>query len=176
VSETKKKAQYGLLIRHAVEYGTEKITIELCRREEGRDHPIGCGSDGENQFDPATPQHVYGLQLDELGCYGHVSDYKNLGFIGFTPEYRNVFSADLPKLARMTKTLKKVVAQQRRDNANEPGDVLMSLAKALKLSFVAMKREKARYDGTEWNFMTITEGRNCLRRVIEEALAARNAA
>ena len=168
------KKEYGLLLRRDNRYGTDHLSMEVVRREEGRDGPLGCSSDGESSWEKDVPKHLIGLQLDGLTCDGHASrDYKSLGFIGFEPEYMNVYSATLPKLERMRKTLKKVLAAKDKDKAYEPGDLLASIANVLKLSFVVVKRDNPRDpDGRQWDYMSVAEGRNCLRRLIEDMVKA----
>ena len=163
--------QYGLLIERVNRYGSEHIIVRPVARDEAKDSmPIGCSSDGESSWDEKCPRHLHGLQLDGLCLDGFVSDYGNCSFIGFEAEYREVFSIELPKLTRMTKTLKRVVAQQQRDKAYEPGDRFVSFAKALKSSFVAYRIKSS--DGEcKFGFLNVIDGRNYLRRVIEETEA-----
>ena len=160
--------EYGLLIRQDNRYGTEHIAVLVVRREKDRPAPMGCSTDGEQSWDGEVQPHLRGTMLDGLCCDGHISDYGGGEFIGFAPEYRDVYSIELPKLTKMTKTLKRVVAQKEKDKAYEPGDVFVSLAKALKLSFAVIKNDR-NPDG--WNYMTIVEGRNRLRQMIEDAVA-----
>jgi hypothetical protein len=170
MTEMKAMKEYGLLIKRENRYGTEHILVQVVCREPDREAPLGCSNDGERGWDGDVPKHLHGTQLDGLCCDGHVSDYGGGEFIGFTPEYREVYSIEMDKLARMSKTLKRVVAQKEKDKAYEPGDTLVSMAKALKLSFVVMQNGR-KPDEVRWNYMNIVEGRNCLRRVIEEAVA-----
>jgi hypothetical protein len=162
--------EYGLLIKQSNNYGTEHIMVLVVCRQKDREAPIGCSTDGENEWDGDVPVHLRGTALDGLCCDGHISDYGGGEFIGFVPEYREVFSMELPKLNRMAKTLKRVVARKEKDKAYEPGDIFVSFAKALKLSFAVIKNDNN--PNHEWHYMTIEEGRNCLRRVIEDAVAA----
>ena len=166
--------QYGLLLRRRFEYGTEYVEAYLVSRENGKDYPLGCASDGENQFDREVPKHVHGLQLDGLGMHGFVSDFDEPTFIGHEVEYRSVFSIDQPKLARMSRTIKRVLTRIRKDEAHEPGDRLVALADALRLSFVAEQTGKNRsstYAENDWRFMSIPEGRDRYRQLIAEATA-----
>jgi hypothetical protein len=161
--------EYGLLIKKDNRYGTEHISALVVRREKDRAAPLGCSTDGEHGWDADVPLNLRGTALDGLCCDGHISDYGGGEFIGFTPEYREVFSMELPKLNRMAKTLKRVVARKEKDKAYEPGDIFVSFAKALKLSFAVIKNDNNPQH--QWHYMTIEEGRNCLRRVIEDAVA-----
>jgi hypothetical protein len=162
--------EYGLLIRKRDVFGTPHIMATVVCREKGRDAPLGCSSDGEAEWDEQVPKHLRGTALDGLSLDGHISDYGGGEFIGFTPEYREVFSMELPKLNRMAKTLKRVIKQKEKDESYEPGDTFVSFAKALKLSFAVVNNENNA--DRPWHYMTIIEGRNCLRRMIDEAVTA----
>jgi len=170
---------YGLLLRRTNEYGTERVEAYVVCREAGKDHPYGCSSDGENSYDSNVPKHLHGLQVDGLGMYGFVSDCTDQPFIGHEAEFRNIFAIDMAKAARIAKTLKRVLARIQKDSAYEPGDRLVSLAAALKLSFVVERKADAssklrwssNYSENDWRWMTIPEGRDRYRQLIAEAVA-----
>jgi hypothetical protein len=71
----------------------------------------------------------------------------------------------------MAKAIRKVNAKIEKDEAREPGDKYMALAKALKLSF-AVERIKRVGNSDDWRWMSVEEGRNRYRALIEEAVAA----
>jgi len=73
-------------------------------------------------------------------------------------------------LARMLKAIKRVKARVEKDEAREPGDKFMALAKSLKLSF-AVERIKRNSNSDDWRWMSVEEGRNRYRAMIEEAVA-----
>jgi hypothetical protein len=129
--------------------------------------PIASGKPVE------TPKHLLGLQLDGLCMHGLVSDSGDFSYIRYEPEYRDVYAVELPKATRMVKTLKRVIDRKHKDQAYEAGDVFMSLANALKLSFAVHRVCKVgtAYDDNNWRFMDLAEGRNCYRDLIEEARA-----
>jgi hypothetical protein len=163
------KLQYGLLIERSKNYGTEYVVAKLVKRQ--NDKPYGCSNSGEFAH-CGDPKHLDGMQLDGLCLHGFVSDSGDFAYIGFEPEYRDVYSVELPKAERMVKTLKRVKAQQHKDHAREPGDVMVSLCKALKLSFVCHRIGEAKqgyYHESDWRFMSIEEGRNYYRGAIEQA-------
>jgi hypothetical protein len=169
---------YGLLLRRTNEYGTERVEAYVVCREAGKDHPYGCSSDGENSYDVYVPKHLHGLQVDGLGMYGFVTDSSNdCTFIGHDVEFRNIFCIDMHKATRIAKTLKRVLARVNKDNAFEPGDRLVSLAAALKLSFVVERKSDAStklrwsssYSENDWRWMSIPEGRDRYRALIAEA-------
>ena len=164
----KKDDEYGLLIDRVNEYGSEKVTVHVVRRrEEDGNVPLGCSGDGEFYAGYGCPKHLLGLALDGLGMYGFVSDSDG-HFIGHEVEYRNVYASNERKLGSMLKAIKRVNARIEKDDAREPGDKFVAFAKALKLSFAVTRIGERRRD-PEWRFMTILEGRNTYRRMIETA-------
>ena len=126
--------QYGLLIERVNRYGTERVTVNIVRREPDGEAPLGCSGDGEVYAGYGCPKHLLGLALDGLGLYGFVSD-TDASFIGGDVEFRDVYASDERKLTRMLKALKKVNARIEKEQAREPGDKFVAFAKALKLSF-----------------------------------------
>jgi hypothetical protein len=164
--------EYGLLIERVNRYGTEYVEVRVARREAKYEHPVGCPSDGDNFYGYGCPKHMLGLVVDGLGMYGFVSDgeFREPDFIGAEIEFRDVHSVGEIKLTRMLKALKRVKARVEKDEAREPGDKFMALAKALKLSF-AVVRIKRNGDSNDWRWMSVEEGRNIYRALIEEAVA-----
>lgn len=162
--------EYGLLIEKVIRYGTEYVEVRVARREERYDHPVGCPSDGDNFLGYGTPKHMLGLVVDGLGMYGFVSETGEPTFIGADIEFRDVHALDEAKLTRMLKALKRVKARVEKDEAREPGDKFMALAKALKLSF-AVERIKRNSNSDDWRWMSVEEGRNRYRAMIEETVA-----
>jgi hypothetical protein len=167
----KKDDEYGLLIDRTNNYGTDYVEVHVVRRrKEDGDIPLGCSGDGEMYLGYGCPKHMLGLVVDGLGIYGFVSDGKDPDFIGTDVEFRNVYASSETKLGRMLKAIKKVNARITKDEAREPGDKFVSFAKALKLSF-AVVRVGERRSNPDWRFMSIAEGRNCYRQMIETAVA-----
>lgn len=162
--------EYGLLIEKVIRYGTEYVEVRVARREERYDHPVGCPSDGDNFLGYGTPKHMLGLVVDGLGMYGFVSETGEPTFIGADIEFRDVHALDEAKLTRMLKAIKRVKARVEKDEAREPGDKFMALAKALKLSF-AVERIKRNSNSDDWRWMSVEEGRNRYRAMIEETVA-----
>ena len=174
---TKPDHEYGLIIEPVNRYGAEYIEVRLARREEQYDHPVGCPSDGETLYGYGCPKHLVGLALDGLGMYGFISDSSSSmepAFIAYDVEYRDVHASGEPKLQRMIKAIKKVNARITKDQAREPGDKFMAFAKALKLSFAVTRIGPPRRD-PEWAWMSIEEGRNRYRGMIETAVDAAKA-
>lgn len=162
--------EYGLLIRPESKYGTEYIKVMAVAREAEKDYPLGCSSDGESEYDRNVPKHMHGLMVDGLGIYGfiNVTGSNEVHYLGYDVEYQDVFAIHIPKAQRMIKTLKKVVARMRKDDAREPGDRFFSLAKALKLSFAVVDRGKDHPN--RWGWMSVTEGREHYRNLITETI------
>lgn len=161
---TEEIKEYGLLIERVNRYNTERVIARLVSRENGS--PIGCRSP-----DYDNPWHFDGLAID---YFIYVSEYNKepAHALGGTPRYENVYSIELNDARKMASTLGKVAKQLERDEAREPGDIFVSLARALKLSFaVEMRGESvsSTYADNKWRFMTIAEGRNRFRQLIETA-------
>src|SRR3954469_18953591 len=169
----KSNDEYGLLIERSLKYGTDYVTVRVVRRrEEDGDVPLGCSGDGEMYKGYGCPDHLLGLALDGLGMYGFISESGDAAYIAHNPEFRDVHSITETKLARMAKAIKRVKARIEKDQAREPGDQFMSFAKALKLSFACTIVGERRPNVTpQWRFMSIEEGRNCYRQMIETAVA-----
>ncbi|MBT1509435.1 hypothetical protein KIP88_02875 [Bradyrhizobium sp. SRL28] len=166
----KKDDEYGLLIDRVNEYGSEKVTVHVVRRrEEDGNVPLGCSGDGELYAGYGCPKHLLGLVVDGLGMYGFISDTDG-AHIGGDVEFRSVFSSDERKLGRMLKAIKRVNVRIEKDRSTEAGDKFISFAKALKLSFAVVRIGERRRD-PDWRFMSIEEGRNRYRQMIEEASA-----
>lgn len=166
-----KEHEYGLLIEPVNRYGTEYIEVRVVRRDENHDYPIGCPSGGETIFGYGCPKHMIGLAVDGLGMYGFISDSGEPAYIACDVEFRDVHAFGEGALSRMLKAIKKVNARVEKDRAREPGDKFVALAKALKLSF-AVERIARRSNGDDWRWMSVEEGRNRYRTLIEEAVAA----
>ena len=159
---TKPDDQYG--------YGTEYVEVRVARRDERYERPVGCPSDGDLYFGYGTPKHLLGLVVDGLGMYGFISETGEPSFIGADIEFRDAHALDEGRLTRMLKAIKPVKARIEKDEAREPGDRYMALAKSLKLSF-AVERIKRNGSEHDWRWMSVEEGRNRYRSLIEEAVA-----
>ena len=165
---------FGLLVRHSVRYGSRYIDVLVCSKEPGADFeaaPLGVSDDS---FSYERPKHLADVALDGLGMYGFITDMRNddglCGFIGDSIEYRDVFSIDARKAGRMHKLLKRINSALDKAKAYEPGDRFAVLAKLLKLDFVVEDRkDDLPRSGQRWRYMTVAEGRNRYRQMIEEA-------
>jgi len=163
---------FGLLIERRMEYGNERVHARVVSRDPREDYPSGCSSLG-NSYDGDLPKFYHGLQYDGLAMAGFVSE-RDAEFFGYEAEYRDVYAVNLPQLKRMVKTMQRVVDRVRKDQVREPGDYLTAMAAALKLTFVVErigKRTGSSYADQDWRFMSIPEGRNRYRAMIQEAQA-----
>lgn len=175
MTETPKR-EYGLMIQSANRYGTEYVTVKVMVREQEKDHPCNPDSYGESSISYAPP-HLFGLYLDGMGFDGHVMT--GCGdpprYIGYEVDYTGVYSIDSRKVEKMAKTFKRIRRQFDKDAPSEPGDIFMSLAAALKLTFAVWQRDegpaRSSYSDNRWRWATIPEGREQLRREIAAAVA-----
>ena len=170
---TDKPRTFGLLLRSIVRYGTHYVEAMLCSKEQGDNKPLGCG-DFLDRY--KRPKHLQELELDGLGLQGFVTDSRDETgrclFIGHDqPEYHDVFSVGALKAKRMLKALDRLNKALAKEHAFEPGDKLYCIAKTLKLDFMIEDRgDQFRHDpDRRWYVMTVADGRNRYRNMIEEA-------
>jgi hypothetical protein len=161
--------QFGMVIRSIFRHGTRYIEAIVATRKSDRHAPYGC-TDWRWEW----PKHLAELEFDGLGIYGFVSDMRNddglCSYIGDNVEYRDVYSIDGGKAARMAKTLKRVGARLSKDRAYEPGDRLFTLCKMFKFDFVVEDRDpNLRDSDRRWVYHDLGEGRNRFRALIEQA-------
>lgn len=164
------KRSYGFMIERDLSNGTEYVKARVMVREGNLEYPINPSSDGEQAYEHHATQT--GLMLDGLTIYGHVYE-RDLTFIMSTVKYTQVYYLELPVAEKAVKTLRRIEARIQKDAAREPGDVYSSVAAALGLTFAVERvgrRETSSYRDSDWNWMTIQQGRNLFRRHIEMAL------
>lgn len=165
------------MIQKRVQHGCTHIEALLCRRE--ADKVLGCSS--STAYDEQCPEHLRKCHLEGLGMRGFISALgSGPTYIGFQPDYRDLYSISLYESERMTRTLKRVQSQIDKDEAHTATEVFESLARALKLSFVAERTDQPPpygWNEAEWHFYTVPQGRNRFRHMIErEEEAARGTA
>lgn len=169
---------YGVLLRKETRYGYEYIIAEIVKREGNHHAPRNC-SDGYLCGDTDRPKHLQNLQLNGLRMQGSVCDIESRPFGGYEAEYRDVFSVHLPDAERMVRTLKLITARVQKDAAYTAPDYFASFCAALRLSFVVVMHGEPRgssYDNADWRWLTIGEGRNRYRDMIETARKVKEAA
>jgi hypothetical protein len=174
---TNETRTFGLLLRSGLDSispRTHKVTVELVSKKSDSQHPLGVSDDA---FTWERPKHLAEVALDGLGIYGFISDLRTdegkCRHIGDSVEFRNVFAIDATRARRMMKTLQRINKRIDGDKAYESGDKMMALANALKLDFVVEDRERFKHDpDRRWRWMSVAEGRNRYRELIEEAETA----
>jgi hypothetical protein len=163
------KKVVGLMVQRVMRHGTEYVDVSVMVREDDADCPYGM-------------PHWYAYDgkpfLDGLCMRGSVHvPYQDSGppvFYADGALFYDVYSIGLAQSKAMTATLTKVGKQVERDNAHEPGDVFLALARAVGAQWVCVPH-RDRYKGgawrdTSWIWYGLTDGRNMYRSVIEGAL------
>tara|TARA_B110000046_G_C12975539_1_gene390949 strand:- start:203 stop:796 length:594 start_codon:yes stop_codon:yes gene_type:complete len=171
--EVKTMKTYGLIIQERNNY-SKNIEIKLMCREDDAEYPINPRY-VETSYDEDTPKHMKGLSLDGLTIDGFWSDCGDLKFIGFNyVEYMDRSYLKTDDINAMAKTLKKINKVLAAHDPREPADYLMALAAALKLDWCVSVKGKAKssYSDNNWHWMSIPEGRNALRHLIEDTKPA----
>jgi hypothetical protein len=168
-----KTVAYGVLLSKQWKYETLYVSAHLVRRDEGHDHPLNVSN-----FRWEMPKSHHKFELPDLCLQGFVSDICAPGerpsFTCFHPAYRDVHDVDTHRAKRMYYTLRKINEAALKDDAREPGDILMSMMRALKLDFAvkmigALKGSS--YADNEW-LWTNGHGtaRNAFRDMIDQAV------
>jgi hypothetical protein len=168
------KNTYGLLLRRYQEHGYNCLAADLIRREEDHHAPRNISDDW---LYLERPKHLEGLALEGLSMAGFVGSSKT--FIGYDPAFKQVNTITERKARDMVKTLKKLNARIVADAAQTPEDVFASVCAALRLSFVVESRDRygsSSYDDNSWRWMTIGEGRNRYRQLINQMTGKSEAA
>ena len=164
---------YGLIIQERNNYG-KNIEIKVMCREDDADYPINPSS-VENAYYEEVPKHMRDLSLNGLTIDGFWSDCGDLKFIGFNfVEYMERSYLKTEDINAMQKTLKKINKVLVEHDPIEPADYLMALADALKLDWCVsvIGKAKSSYSDNNWHWMSIPEGRNALRHLIEDTKPA----
>lgn len=157
------KRTIGLLLEIYQQHGTHYVIARVLSRRAGEDYPVGlCSMDDE------------GRSLDGLAYYGHVNeDIGEPGFVCHGVMFKDCYHVELPRARAMTKTLDRITKRLARDNAWEHGDALLSIAKAIGATWMVHRagdKVRSSYADNEWRFMTLNEGRNHFRHLIEKAV------
>ena len=170
---SEEKRTYGFLVETENRYGATYVTARIVCREGDSYHPINCRTESESAiFD--CPPHLSGFHLDGLSLRGHVYEHGGeKDFIGFRPEFYDVYSIDERKAKAICRTLRRVHKQIEKEEAREPGDVLMAVARALKLSFFVEQGERTwesfGYGEYKWHWWPVEKARDEFRKQIEKA-------
>lgn len=165
------KKVVGLMVRRANRYGNEYIEVSPMVRENDEDHPIGMSSWYAFENKP----YLDGLRL--RGCV-YVPSFDrdrpptfDIDHVGFY----DLHCVELAQSKAMTVTLTKVAKQIERDNAHEPGDRFLALARAVGAQWVCTPHRGRTSGGSSWSdtrwiWYGLTDGRNMYRSMIEDAL------
>ncbi|MCH8996701.1 MAG: hypothetical protein IID48_00355 [Proteobacteria bacterium] len=167
------KRAYGFHLLHENQYGTERVVCRLMVRVDDSESPINPNNSAESTIWDA-PKRFDGYGFDGFVLDGFVAEMNgSVSLIGFGPEFREVFSADVRCVAAMHKTMQRATKAMLRDQARDPGDIYTAVAKALGLSFAVRKIENPSggcdYRDHRWQWMSVEEGRNELRHMIVTA-------
>lgn len=160
------KRTIGVIIERSNNYGTEYVHVRTMLREGEADSPINCSWGMLNAREANA--------IADLELHGFVTDMDGR-FIAFEPSYRNAFSVELSRAEAMVRTLKRVHAVLKKDEAYEPGDVFTAFCKAIGAKWTVIQiggGGGSRYTDRHWRFVPIAEGRNHLRNEIAAARAA----
>jgi hypothetical protein len=124
------------------------------------------------------PKHLESLRLQDLRMQGFLQTCSPHELIGFEPAFYDVYSVDERDAKRMARTLKLINDRIRKDCAHNAVDCFVALCSALRLSFVVECRDenqRSSYDDNKWYWMSIAEGRNRYRHMIEQLVKQRAA-
>ena len=167
---------YGFIVENQTNYGTDYVVARVMCRRDNENYPTNPGSRVVMSYADDEPKNLVGLYLDGLEIHGH--EYTNCDgvaeYIGFTPIYKDQYSVDERQAKAMAKTLSKISKQIDKDNAREAGDILMSIAAALKLSFYVERTDNTpgtghSYNDRKWRFTSVSAARDQLRNLIKTA-------
>ena len=174
------KRTYGFHLFHENQHGTDYIRCRLMVREDDAENPINPRDDGESTIWDA-PKRFDGYGFDGFVLDGFTTETGGeCSFIAFGPAFRDVYYADARCVAAMHKTMQRVTKAMLRDEARDPGDIYSAVAKALGLRFAVRKIENpgggCDYRDHRWQWMSVEDGRNTLRRMIQTVIRKDKAA
>jgi len=171
MTDTSRIRSYGFNMDRQVEHGTDSLFIRILARKGDSDHPINCKSDGESMIWDA-PKFQAGLMLDKLQIKAYWSaNSRQMYFV--TAEYREPYSIGLRGARAMVRTLERIekIADQDRSH-NDLGDYLMSIARALGLTWHAVDVRQNKtgwsYSDGDWQYRHIVDARDTARKIWRE--------
>ena len=169
------KFTYGFLVETTNDHSSTYVQARVVCRKDDSSHPINCQSHGESALWDA-PKRLDGFMLDGLQLRGFVSDVGGNNFVTFEPTFYSAYSVTLSDAKAMVRTLTKINKQIQADESREAGDIYMSIATALRLTFYTVKRSPNSntnafgYDKDYWYFNPIGWGRDAFRDQIKDVL------
>ena len=159
MADKEQRPTIGLLIvSNAAKF---EVTVRVVDRRAKAEHPTNPGN---------YPEDYNGLHLQDLGMFGHVSEFDAFNFLGTEPCYRSPYQIERRDAEAMAKTLRKIGAATEKAAAREDGDVMLAFARAIGATFVchsAGERRGWSYADWDWRWLTPEEGRNHYRHQIE---------
>jgi len=166
---TEQKKTVCLLVQRINRHGTEYIDVSAMTREAEHDFP--CGS---TWYSHEGKPLLEGLCLRGSVHVPFHDENRDPSFYLSSPAFYESYCVEMAQAKAMTATLTKVAKQIERDNAREPGDMFLALARAIGAQAVCMPY-RGRLSGgmwrdTRWIWYGLTDGRNQYRYMIEEAL------
>lgn len=173
---------YGLRVyTHKRQFADHpEIVARIMVRENQADSPINPRGDGEHPIWDA-PKHMAGLALADLQLrvWFYTSTNDKPQACGPYIQYNDAHYIELAHAERMARTLKKIHKAIDKAQAHEPGDVLMTMAKALGLTFTVTETRdghSSTYRDSQWRFSQLTDARDQLRAQVEKTRAELTAA
>jgi len=160
--------ELGFLIETSTHYGTEYLHCRLIERNEK-------GQIRNPLDDRYTDGHPMAFENFEIaGHFAVMSDGPTL--IGFMPQFSPYRVDTESQCRRMLKTLERCRKQTDKDRAGDPGDVFLAIARAVGATFaltqVGRSTGTQNYDDLQFSTWTIPEGRDLVRRRVNETCAA----
>jgi hypothetical protein len=159
---------YGLHVTTEDFANDDEIFVRIMTREGGAHHPLNPRGDGESSIWDA-PKQCEGLLFADLRLRTTTSEINPLRPI-LSIEYDNLRFVTLEKAKKAAATLTKIDRQLSRDNAIEPGDILMSFARAVHATFHVIESSPGKradwLPDRQWRFAPITSARDEFRRQI----------
>jgi hypothetical protein len=189
MTTTEKPYEFGLYVsrhRESFDRNSIRVTVSVVMRSDEGDWPCGVNDTRTSSWDKRCPKRLRGLNLQDLGMAGHVYESRDNGneWIGYDPDYRQVYSIDLRKAESHLKTLKALERAKERwrkvhGYGIPPADMLAIFAKFVGAKFVVFRDDVANpskawsfKDNGPWTFLGVDLGVEKYGQWIEEQCKA----
>jgi hypothetical protein len=129
------KYSFGLMLEQCNSYGTERLTVRVMKREEGKNHPLNVSGSIWGSAEDCV--------RDALVLEGYVSD-SNAKFYLHEVCYRDVHSIDLRRVGFMQSMLTRIGKALTKAEAREPGDMFVAFAKAIGATWLCQPSGRTR--------------------------------
>jgi hypothetical protein len=158
------KSEVILFLSRDSRYGSERIVCQPLTLRPGDKTPTNPSEWGDEP-----------LSLENLRLSTGVSDYSGEAFSSEI-DYRDVYSINARKAARMSKTLAKIAKEVERFEAREHGDMLVAFARAIGAKRMAWNpkadiENNRWFSERTWYYDSIPSAREKYRALIQEAVA-----